>query len=275
MYEFLRRRLPILVVYIIIAAIVGGVSIAFASLTFSGTGISGDSGVVVDGSGTITIGTSSSTAITIGRSGITATFPGTVTITGSTTTLQNLVVSGNCVGCGIGNFTAGGDLSGSSTSQTVIGIQGRAVSSTAPSTNQVLTWNGSFWTPANVSSTGGGGALLAANNLSDLTNTSSARTNIGLGNLSNALQLVVANNLSDLTSTSTARIALGLDNLANALQLIASNNLGDLTSTSSARTNLGFTGGAGMTISGTGAIGVATPSISPLVNNAGYVTSTF
>ena len=114
---------------------------------------------MVDGSGIVTIGTSSSTAITIGRSGITAMFPGTVTITGTTTTLQNLVVSGTCVGCGTGNFAAGGDLSGSNSSQTVIKIQGNPVSSTAPSTNQVLTWNGSFWTPANASSTGGGGSL--------------------------------------------------------------------------------------------------------------------
>src|ERR1035441_1028566 len=128
------------------------VSFAFASLTFTGTNITGDSGTIIDATGTITIGASSATGITVGRSGITATFPGTVTITGSTTTLQNLVVSGTCVGCGVGNFTAGGDLSGSSTSQTVIGIQGRAVSSTAPSTNQVLTWNGSFWTSANTGS---------------------------------------------------------------------------------------------------------------------------
>src|ERR1039458_2338475 len=244
------RRSVVIGAFACLVIVLAGASVAFAALTFSGTSSRGYSNSIIDATGPISIGASSATGITIGRSGITATFPGTVTITGSTTTLQNLVVSGNCVGCGIGNFTAGGDPSGSSTSPTVIGIQGRADSSTAPSTNQVLTWNGSFWTPANVSSTGGGGALLAANNLSDLTNTSSARTNIGLGNLSNALQLVVANNLSDLTSTSTARIALGLDNLANALQLIASNNLGDLTSTSSARTNLCFTCGTGMTISG-------------------------
>lgn len=46
-------------------------------------------------------------------------------------------------------FTPGGDLSGSSTSQTVIGIQGNPVSSSAPSSNQALVWNGSAWAPAN------------------------------------------------------------------------------------------------------------------------------
>jgi trimeric autotransporter adhesin len=157
-----------LVSSIVFVALSVSVSVAFASLTFSGTSINGDSNSSVDATGNVTIGATSATGITIGRAGITATFPGTVTITGTTTTLQNLIVSGNCSGCGVGNFTAGGDLSGSSTLQTVIGLQGRAVSSTAPSTNQVLTWNGSFWTPANVSSTGGSG-ITAINSLSNST----------------------------------------------------------------------------------------------------------
>ena len=53
-----------------------------------------------------------------------------------------------------GSFSAGGDLSGSSTSQTVIGLEGRPVASTAPAANQVLAWNGSSWAPT-TSSTGG------------------------------------------------------------------------------------------------------------------------
>src|ERR1017187_9600617 len=129
MYEFLRRRLPILVVYIIIAAIVGGVSIAFASLTFSGTSITGDSNSIIDATGTISIGASSATGITIGRSNQTTSFPGNVSIAG------------------------------------------------------ILA-----------------GYLQDANNLSDLTSTSTARIQLGLNNLANALQLIAANNLSDLTS---------------------------------------------------------------------------
>jgi hypothetical protein len=46
-------------------------------------------------------------------------------------------------------FTAGGDLTGNSSSQTVVAIRGTAVSSTAPVTNQVLTYNGSQWAPLN------------------------------------------------------------------------------------------------------------------------------
>lgn len=37
-------------------------------------------------------------------------------------------------------FTAGGDLSGTNTNQTVIGLQTRHVSTTAPTNGQVLTW---------------------------------------------------------------------------------------------------------------------------------------
>lgn len=44
-------------------------------------------------------------------------------------------------------FTAGGDLSGTSTSQTVVGLQGKAVSATAPTPGQAPTWNGTAYVP--------------------------------------------------------------------------------------------------------------------------------
>ena len=52
------------------------------------------------------------------------------------------------------------------------------VSTTAPSNNQVLTWNGSAWAPANASGGGGGGAS-ALNDLTDVS-TSGAQTNYAL-----------------------------------------------------------------------------------------------
>lgn len=58
---------------------------------------------------------------------------------------------------GVG-FWPGGDLGGTVTSQTVIGIQGNPVSSTAPATNDVLTWSGTEWAPAAGGGGGGGGS---------------------------------------------------------------------------------------------------------------------
>jgi hypothetical protein len=55
---------------------------------------------------------------------------------------------------GGGGFTAGGDLTGSSTNQTVVGIQAVAISATAPSTGQVLTATSS--TAANWQTPSGG-----------------------------------------------------------------------------------------------------------------------
>lgn len=88
--------------------------------------------------------------------------------------------------------------------------------------------------------------LQVSNNLSDLSNVSTARTNLGLG--TSAVQNVAffaqaANNLSDLASASTARTNLGLGtsathNIGDFAQ--TANNLSDLASVSSARTNLGL-----------------------------------
>lgn len=71
--------------------------------------------------------------------------------------------------------TAGGDLSGTYPNPTVAKIQGKAVSSTAPSSNQGLMWTGSAWVPVTV--------LQAANNLSDVASVATALANLGLGTL--------------------------------------------------------------------------------------------
>src|ERR1035441_4865891 len=53
--------------------------------------------------------------------------------------------------CTVQVFAASGDLSGSSTRQTVIGLQGNPIASTTPTSSQVLQWNGSAWAPATLS----------------------------------------------------------------------------------------------------------------------------
>jgi hypothetical protein len=59
-----------------------------------------------------------------------------------------------------GSFTASQDLSGTSTVQRVVGIQTIPVLSTAPTSGQVLAYNGSAWAPATASSGSGGGNSL-------------------------------------------------------------------------------------------------------------------
>lgn len=53
--------------------------------------------------------------------------------------------------CTVQVFTAAGDLSGGSTYQTVVGLQGNPIASTTPTSSQVLQWNGSAWAPATLS----------------------------------------------------------------------------------------------------------------------------
>lgn len=85
-----------------------------------------------------------------------------------------------------------------------------------------------------------------ANNLSDLANAGTARTNLGLGTAAtrpDSYFAQTANNLSDLANASTARTNLGLGSaalLASSAVAQTANNLSDLANSSTARTNLGL-----------------------------------
>jgi hypothetical protein len=59
------------------------------------------------------------------------------------------------VSSGGASGVASGDLTGNYPAPVVDGIQGRAVSATAPSTGQVYRWNGSLWLPGNISDIAG------------------------------------------------------------------------------------------------------------------------
>ena len=127
--------------------------------------------------------------------------------------------------------------------------------------------------------------LSAANNLSDLTNSSTARTNLGLGDvatLASSTFLKTANNLSDLNSSSTARTNLGLGDsatLPSSTFLKVSNNLSDLNNFSTARTNLGLGNLATQNAPTTGIVTSNGSTISSVTNplpiaNGGTGTST-
>jgi hypothetical protein len=67
----------------ILVLLASSIMVVRAALTFSGTTVSGNGSVIIDGAGDLSIGTSTSTGITIGRNGATTTFPGNVVINGS------------------------------------------------------------------------------------------------------------------------------------------------------------------------------------------------
>ncbi len=126
-----------LIVGIILGVLALTAGPAFAALTFSGTSITGDSSSVIDATGTISIGASSATGITIGRSGITATFPATVsnpTVTSSlwygtsTGTVVPLLLGTNL---SISNSTLNASASGGATSTNSITYLAPFASSTS------------------------------------------------------------------------------------------------------------------------------------------------
>lgn len=120
--------------FIAAASVAIGAPLVFAALTFNNTTITGSGGISIDATGTISIGTSSASTIIIGNTSSTVAIPSAVTITGTTTTVQNLVVNGNCTGsgCGGSGVSAINGLTNATTS--IVAGSNVTVSTSSPNT---------------------------------------------------------------------------------------------------------------------------------------------
>lgn len=149
--------------------------------------------------------------------------------------MVNVIVSASGVQGPRGNAV----LTGSGPPASSLGIDGDYYINTASYPASVVFYgpraNGA-WPGTGVTITGVNGALLAANNLSDLANAVTARTNLGLGG---AATLSVG--------TTTGTVAAGDDSrIAGAAQKSA--NLSDLANAATARTNLALGGSATLNV---------------------------
>lgn len=125
-------------------------SLSDLTATFTDEGSVYTAGTGIDVTGTVITNTSPDQTVTLTQSGattITGTYPNfTISSTDNNTTYSagtGLILAGTT----FSHDAHGGDVNGT-TNLTVTGLRGRTVSTTAPSSGQVLKYNGTSWAPA-------------------------------------------------------------------------------------------------------------------------------
>ncbi|MFI5196803.1 MAG: hypothetical protein ACHQD8_06915 [Chitinophagales bacterium] len=129
-----------------------------------------------------------------------------------------------------GNMTMGGDVTGTNNASTVVKMQGRSISATAPTAGQELTWNSgtSLWTPTTPS----GGTVTTINTTAPLTGgpvTTSgtiglANSGVTAGTYGTATQVptVTVDAFGRVTSASNTAITTGVAGTANYIPMFTS-----------------------------------------------------
>ncbi|MGA2185638.1 MAG: hypothetical protein ABSH47_21680 [Bryobacteraceae bacterium] len=126
-----------------------------ATLTVSSTGLQGDTNFTLDTNGTLGLGIASAAAITIGQSSLNVSIPGSLTVSSATTTVNNLHVTGSCLGCGVSSgitainglsnattsLVAGTNITIATSSPNIITISASAVSAPPAGSNTQLQFN--------------------------------------------------------------------------------------------------------------------------------------
>lgn len=194
------------------------------------------------------------------RENSTTTGTGSLTLSGAVTGFQTFstaigngnttyyaIVSGSEWEVGLGTVSAGAlsrdtVLSSSTGSKVSFSAGTKDVFCTYPSNKSVYR-NGSdvaVLTSTDITTGLGYTPLNAANNLSDVANTSTARSNLGVtATGSDTTYVYRANNLSDLANTTTARSNLGVTATgSDTTYAYRANNLSDLANATTARNNI-------------------------------------
>lgn len=184
-------------------------------LTFNGTNMVCSP---VPSSGTVTAVTSTNSYLSV------ASGTSTPALTVNVGTAANTVAAGNdsrIVGALQTGATAGGDLNGTLPSPTVAKIRGVNVATTAPTSGQVLTYDGTNWAPATPSA-GGGGSITGV----------TAGTGLSGGGTSGSVTVNLANTAVTAGSYTRANITVDAQGrLTSAANGSAVNLASDITGT--------------------------------------------